>query len=71
MTDQEFKAAVLRRLDGIDGRLDGIADDVHVIKTLLGIADLDPEQVRTAVMGMTPPETEIETNTPQRRLRRY
>ena len=36
-------------------QLHALRDDVHTIKTLLGIANLDPAQVRRAVLAGTPP----------------
>ena len=40
-----------QRLDGVDQRLDRMAEDIHTIKTLLGIANLDPEAVKAAVFA--------------------
>ena len=52
MTDQEFKTAVLKRLDSIDGRLDKVEDrlDTMTVDIKILTESLDKVEDRLAVV---------------------
>ena len=53
----EALGEILKQLHTLHEDVSALKTDVHTIRTLLGIADLDPAQVRAAVLAGTPAHT--------------